>query len=282
MMHCNYHTHSLYCDGKNSIKEMVKKAMEENLDQLGFSSHAPLPGDPVFAIKEEDMDDYVNDIEVMKKQQQQVKLFKGLECDYIPETTKPFSIYKTKYHLDFIIGGVHLVKPEHSVEWWFIDGPAQQSFDDGLQNFFNGNIRRAVTRFWEQTFEMIETEQFDIIAHLDKVKMHNQNRFFTEDENWYKILADHAIELISKHNIIIEINNRGIYKGRCRDFYPSDNLIQKASKYKIPFVISTDAHHINDLTMLYKESADKLRSFGIDELMALDEKGVWIAYSIKQ
>lgn len=281
-MHCNYHTHSIYCDGKNTISEMTERAVEEKIDQLGFSAHAPLPGDPVFAIKENDLENYIHDIDVEKKKQNNIQIFSGLECDFIPETTKPFSEYQAKYHLDFIIGGVHLVKPPHSDEWWFIDGPERQSFDDGLFNFFDGNIEKAVTQFWEQTFEMIETEKFDIIAHLDKIKMHNQGRFFSEEEKWYKTLADHALTLIHQYNLIVEINGRGIYRGRCNDFYPSDDILMKAAKRKLPFVISTDAHHVDDLVMLYQESVEKLRSMGINELVALDAKGNWKEYSINR
>ena len=39
MIKTNYHTHSTFCDGKNTPEEMVLKAIEDNFDILGFSSH---------------------------------------------------------------------------------------------------------------------------------------------------------------------------------------------------------------------------------------------------
>ena len=84
--------------------------------------------------------------------------------------------------------------------------------------------------FWEQTFEMLETQHLDIIAHFDKIKMHNRDRFFTENEQWYKILADKAIQLIKRYDVIIEVNTRGLYKKRCERFYPSTELLMKARK----------------------------------------------------
>ena len=39
----NLHTHTTYCDGKNTAEEMVQKAIELGFRSLGFSGHAPMP-----------------------------------------------------------------------------------------------------------------------------------------------------------------------------------------------------------------------------------------------
>ncbi len=269
----NYHTHSVYCDGADTIEVMTEHAFRNGFDQLGFSSHAPLLRMYDFLISEEEIPSYIQDIEKVQQKYPAIQLWKGLENDFVPGWNRPFQHFKTTYRLDFIIGGVHLVKPPHIEEFWFIDGPNRQTFDDGLSLFFNGNIERAVTQFWEQTFAMIETEKFDIIAHLDKIKMHNQKRFFTENEKWYLKLVDHAIDLIKQKDLIMEINSRGIYKGRCPDFYPSDYILRQAAKKEIPCVISADAHKGTDLGQLYQESLEKLKNLGIKELAALTSKG---------
>lgn len=278
-MRCNYHTHSTYCDGKDPISLFVEKAIEKEFDYLGFSAHAPLLEESNFAIKEEDIPEYLKEIEELKKSQNKVSLLTGLECDFIPGGTKPFAYYSKNYNLDFIIGGIHLVKPNHSDELWFIDGSKREFYDEGLKNLFDNNIQKAVTRFWEQSFEMIETEKFDIIAHLDKIKMHNQHRFFSGEEKWYSDLVEHALNLIRQHDIIIEINPRGIYKGRCDSFYPSDQILRLASKKDIPFVISSDAHKAEELGLFYTESAERLKEAGIHELVYLDGK-MWKYYPL--
>jgi histidinol-phosphatase (PHP family) len=119
---------------------------------------------------------------------------------------------------------------------------------------------------------MIETQEFDIIAHLDKIKMHNQDRFFKEDESWYVKLVDHAIDVIVKKQIIVEINSRGIYRLRCKNFYPSDYILQKLAKTKARLVISSDAHKAEELELYYKEAQNKLKSYGIDSLVVLENK----------
>lgn len=275
----NYHTHCTYCDGKEPIENFVNKAVELGYDQLGFSSHAPVPFENDFGIREEQIPEYTKEIDGFKTANPSLQLFYGLECDFIPGMTKPFAFFKNQFCLDYIIGGVHLVRPENSDNIWFIDGSKREIYDNGLRDFFGGNVKKAVTRFWEQSFEMIETEQFDVIAHFDKIKMHNQKRYFTEEEEWYKLLVDHCIELIRRKQLIVEINTRGIYKGRCPDYYPSDYALAQIAKHRIPMVVSTDAHKSEELAEGRDAAIEHLKSMGIKYLM-YRKNDQWEEYAI--
>jgi len=268
-MTTNYHTHCTYCDGKDPLSAFVTAAENLHFTQLGFSSHAPVPFENDFGIKEEQIPAYCQEIEQLQKQTS-IQLLKALECDFIPGMSTPFDTFKTTHQLDYIIGGVHLVRPKNSDQLWFIDGPKREIYDKGLFELYNGNIREAVTAFWEQTFEMLETQHMDIIAHVDKIKMHNQHRFFQEDESWYKTLADKAIQLIHKHDIVMEINTRGLYKKRCDAFYPSTEILIKARKLDIPVVISTDAHKAEELGLYTAEAEQELQRCGYGHVVRFD------------
>lgn len=265
----NYHTHSLYCDGKSTLEEHVREAEKSELLQLGFSSHSSVPFENNFAISEERIPEYVGEIDRLQ-QITNITLLKSLECEFVPGISKDFEVWRTTYNLDYVIGGVHLVRPPHGDSLWFIDGSKQELYDNGLRDLFGNDIKAAVTAFWEQTFEMLETQQLDIIAHFDKIKMHNRNRFFKEDEKWYKVLADKAIQLIKQHNVIIEINTRGLYKKRCDHFYPSTELLMKARKADIPVIVSTDAHKAEELTLFVPEALAELQRCGYDHTARFD------------
>ena len=272
----NYHTHSLYCDGKSTLEEHVREAEKQALLQLGFSSHSPVPFENSFAISEEDLPEYVREIDELHRKTD-VQLLKSLECDFIPGMTVDFAERQRASGLNYIIGGVHLVRPPHGDGLWFIDGSKQETYDNGLRDLFDNNIKAAVTAFWEQTFEMLETQQMDIIAHFDKIKMHNRDRFFTEDETWYKTLADKAIQLIKRHDVIIEVNTRGLYKKRCDHFYPSTELLMKARKADIPVLVSSDAHKAEELTLFVPEALAELERCGFDHTARFDvEKGRFV------
>ena len=272
----NYHTHSLYCDGKSTLEEHVREAEKCGLLQLGFSSHSSVPFENNFAISEERIPEYVNEIDHLQ-QKTDITLLKSLEREFVPGITKDFDVWRTTYNLDYVIGGVHLVRPPHGDGLWFIDGSKQEIYDNGLRDLFGNDIKAAVTAFWEQTFEMLETQHLDIIAHFDKIKMHNRDRFFTEDESWYKVLADKAIQLIKRHDVIVEINTRGLYKKRCDHFYPSTELLMKARKADIPVIVSSDAHKAEELTLFVPEALAELQRCGFDHTARFDvEKGRFV------
>jgi histidinol-phosphatase (PHP family) len=280
MQNFNLHTHSVYSDGKSQPREIVEEAIRQGLTTLGFSEHSPLPFDNTFSVKSADMPQYVAEIAQLKEEfKDKIDIYCALEADYLTSVSEPFAVTKEKYHLDYLIGGVHLVVdkvpepvapeasrrvegPALSEQIWFIDGPKWEVYDEGLQKFFDGDIRHAVRRFFEQSNEMIENEQFDIIAHFDKIKMHNRDRYFHEDESWYRKLAMETLDLIREKGLVLEINTRGIYKKRYNGFYPSPWLMEEACKMGVPAIISADAHHFSEITLEFDAAEEALKRAG--------------------
>ena len=39
-MKTNYHTHTVWCDGKDTPESMIKAAIGKGFDVIGFSSHS--------------------------------------------------------------------------------------------------------------------------------------------------------------------------------------------------------------------------------------------------
>ena len=292
MQNHNLHTHSIYSDGKSQPREIVEEAVRQGLTTLGFSEHSPLPFDNNFSVKSADMPQYVAEIAQLKEEyKDRIDLYCALEADYLTGVSEPFTVTKEKYHLDYMIGGVHLVVdkvpelvpepvegregPALAENIWFIDGPKWEVYDEGLQKFFNGDIRRAVRRFFEQSNEMIENEQFDIIAHFDKIKMHNRDRYFHEDESWYRKLVLETLDLIRQKGLIMEINTRGIYKKRYNGFYPSPWLMEEACKMGVPAVISADAHHFSEITLEFAAAEEALKRAGYRNVVNFVD-GHWV------
>ena len=58
----NLHTHSTYCDGKNTISEMVDTAVKKGFSSIGFSSHSYMSFDASLGLSPDDEDSYFEDI----------------------------------------------------------------------------------------------------------------------------------------------------------------------------------------------------------------------------
>ncbi|MDZ7742699.1 MAG: histidinol-phosphatase [Bacteroidota bacterium] len=270
----NLHTHTLYSDGHAQPEAFIREAIRQGFDVLGFSEHAPVPMENDFAIEESQLDDYAGEIAMLKnKYQDEINIYTAFEFDYIPGITRDFEVYAKQCKIDYAIGSVHLVKNGSGDHLWFIDGPRIKTYDDGLRNTFGGDIRKAVKAYYYQINEMISTQDFEIIGHLDKIKMHNKNRFFMTDEKWYMDLVMESLDLIRQKDIIVEVNTRGIYKKRCETLFPETNILRKIKEMNIRLTVSSDAHQPADLSKYFPETIRILQDIGFRELVCLSEKG---------
>ena len=263
----NLHTHSNFSDGKANAEDVVIEAINQGLEVLGFSDHSPVPFENTFAIKNDNVNNYITTIKSLKeKYQDKIDIYCSMEMDFIPGIVKNFKKTKEELGLDYMIGSVHLVGNDIE-RLWFIDGSKVETYDEGLNNYFNGDIKKGVKTFFYQYNELIETEEFDIVGHFDKIKMHNRDRYFLEEDKWYRDLLMETLTLIKEKSLIVEVNTRGIYKKRSTDFYPSSWILPIMREMNIPVVISSDAHLPNELTLCFKQAEEALKTAGYKETM---------------
>ena len=245
----NYHTHSSYCDGKATLREMVDFAVAHGFKALGFTGHCPLPFENTYSIT--DYDGYCREVRALKEEyKDRIAIHLGLEMDYVPGMLEDFTPLIEQGGLEYTIGSVHLVTdgPAYAADQlWMIDGSRYQTYDEGLQRVFGGDIRRGVRAYFHNENAMLERNRPTIVGHPDKIVMHNRDRYFHEDEPWYRDLALETVHLIHDLGLICEINTRGIYKGRHADYYPGKWLIEEMRQLRIPVIVSTDAHAPEDL-----------------------------------
>lgn len=285
----NLHTHTRFSDGSDDPEKYVEAALVQGLAALGFSDHAPLPFKNSFALQENETGPYCENILSLRKNVQnhgigpsksKIDIFLGLEVDYIPGIGHPFSYFLENHPLDYLIGSVHLVRNGSADDLWFIDGSDPATYDEGLNVVFGGDIRKGVTAYYKQINEMLISSKMDILGHFDKIKMHNQGRFFSETEPWYIALINETLDLVRDCGTIVEINTRGLYKKRCDSLFPSGEVLKKIHALNIPVIISSDAHKPREIAMLFSSTADLLFKIGFREVMGLTKKG-WENVSLK-
>ena len=62
----NYHTHTTFCDGRNTPEEMVRSALDKGFTCIGFSGHSPVSFDPAGGMPYENTVPYRQTIEALK------------------------------------------------------------------------------------------------------------------------------------------------------------------------------------------------------------------------
>ena len=100
----NFHTHTTYCDGKNTAEEMILAAVNQGFTALGFSGHSHTSIDPSYCMTTADTRRYIDEIKALrKKYADKIRIYIGLEADlYTDETDLS--------EFDYTIGSVHYVE----------------------------------------------------------------------------------------------------------------------------------------------------------------------------
>lgn len=260
----NPHTHTLFCDGKNTPEEMVRAAIEIGFTALGFSGHSPTPFDPDFP-GIVDMEGYIREIKRLKeKYRGKLAIHLGLEVDYYSEVNWG--------DFDYIIGAVHNIKDEVSGDYYTIDGTVEE-LEACINNAFGGDALAMVEGYYSLVVKMAKQKPH-ILAHFDLIRKLNKDyRFFDEESPEYRNIALWALEEAAKSGCIFEINSGGIHRGYIKDPYPAPFLLKRLAELEAPVIISSDAHDAKTLDFYFDEILSSLPDFGFREITLLGERG---------
>lgn len=89
MIKSNYHIHSNFCDGHNSLSEMAESAYNRGLTSIGFTSHFTVDYENDYTIKAEEIDNYLEEIERLKcLYQGKMDIYRSFEIDYFMRATR--------------------------------------------------------------------------------------------------------------------------------------------------------------------------------------------------
>ncbi|WP_439185714.1 histidinol-phosphatase [Carboxylicivirga taeanensis] len=274
MQYFSYHTHTLFCDGKAGVEEICQRALALNMSAIGFSSHAPLPFETAWAMKFENLLSYVAEVASCKeKYKGQLHIYRSLEADYLGEgLSLPFNVLRKLAKLDYILGAVHLVaNPNMPNEFWFLDGPST-NYEQGLNQVFGGDVRAAVEQYYWQMRQMVLLQKPDVVAHMDKVVMNDKKGYFSESDAWYQQAVEDTLQVIAASGAIVEVNTRGIYRGKYHTWFPNRTVIERCIELDIPLTISVDAHHVDELVSGFHEALLMLKEAGCRQISVFKER----------
>jgi histidinol-phosphatase (PHP family) len=278
----NFHTHSNFDDGSVALEKYVEEAIKQNVAILGFSPHNPLPFPVDWVLKRKDFKKYCKTVrKLAEKYEEQIRILLGLEMDFLSNLN---SFYKEKLDLstlDFHIGSVHFVNffDKNKNKGWAID-ESPEVFEQGLKEIYKGNVKKVVKDYFKLIRNMLKYENPDIVAHLDLIKMNNkEEKYFSEEEKWYKESVLKTLKAVVKSHSILEINTGGIARGKTDSLYPSNWIIEEAYNMRIPITLSSDAHRPEQITAKFREASILLNSIGYKEVYILHKK-TWSPHPI--
>ena len=256
-MKTNYHTHTTWCDGRDTPEEMVEAARARGFAAIGFSSHARLPDcvegnlDPARAVA------YAREIRALAaKYAGRIRVCLGVEADDIPGDTSPDRARYAHLAPDYVIGSVHWVVAPDGAHVPVDLSP--EALADGIQAHFAGDAARFLCAYFAQSRAMAATADFDIIGHPDLVRKFNGRlRYFDEAADWYRDELRRTADAFAASGKLVEVNTGGIARGWMDDAYPSPFFRALLRARGVRFVLSSDAHSREGLDCAFDRFASE-------------------------
>ncbi len=264
MIRSNFHTHSTYCDGKNSPREMVERALELGFTSLGFSGHAcgPAPLDE-FSMTPAGTDAYKAELAALKAEYaDRIKLFCGLELD-LYSTTAP-----TGY--DFTIASVHYIKKGE--KYLAIDHSAADEAEN-VDKFYGGDFDAYCEDYYKLVVESAKLLSPTFMGHIDLPMKYADINHRVESARYLEA-AHAAISEICRMGIPFEINTGAIARQLRTTPYPSEKLLRMIHDGGARILINSDCHRKEYLNCAYDEAVALARKCGFDGHCIVTEKGL--------
>ena len=258
----NLHTHTTYCDGKDSVEEMIIAAYNMSFDSIGFSSHSFMKG---CSLPESIIENYKSEIADLKvKYADKIDVFCGLECEMCGNTNLS--------GFDYLIGAVHYLKCGE--ELFTFDLGNVKDVKQVIERYFGGNGMAYAKTYYRDLAKLPQTGKFDIIAHFDLItKFNEKEQLFDENAKEYRWAAIEAAEQLAGEIPYFEVNTGAIAKRYRTSPYPATFLLQELKRLGFGAVISSDCHDSKKLTCGLQEAEELLKQCGFKERFILTKKG---------
>lgn len=260
----NLHTHTKYCDGKQSPEEMVVAAIAKGCGSLGFSGHSYVPFDLKYSMHPDSMGGYLQEIAALKeKYEGTIEIFTGLELDYYTG--------ETPEGLDFTIGAMHYVTSADSHKP--VDAGSRDQ-KEMVVNVFGGDYYAFAEEYYSDLPKITEKANPDIIGHFDLIAKYNKNgELFDEMHPRYVKAALGAMEGILERCRIFEVNTGAMYRLKKPEPYPSVFLLKELCKRGGEVILSSDSHEAESICYKFDEMQDLLKTCGFRYIKRLTKQG---------
>ena len=259
----NIHTHSIYCDGKNTPRELVLEACRLGMTGIGLSTHTkcfysnyPLPPNGVAEGHAE--------IERLKREfKGQIEIFNGIEYDmYCGTDTAPF---------DFVIGAVHYLKMGDGYFGIDVDRATMKTI---INERFGGDGVALAEEYYRQIATMPQHVAADVVAHFDIIAKHCEGEpLFDMTSKRYLDAALEAVHALVPKIPIFEVSTGAITRGYRTAPYPTLPILKEIRAAGGGVIISSDCHDLRYLTNAFDVALDVIEAAGFSEVQILTDTG---------
>ncbi len=257
---CDLHTHTNYCDGKNTAEEMTLGAIALGCEVLGISGHSPLHIENDWCMTTETMSSYIADVKAIReKYRDKIELYLGIECDITSDINRA--------DFDYVIGSVHHVTKSGVM---FPIDIAVSDLKEQIDALYGGDVYAFTRDYYENMYTLCERTKCDIIGHVDLLTKFNEHgEIFDSSDKRYRDAALDAVDYLLSKDRIFEINTGAISRGYRHAPYPEDFVLRYIVERGGRVMINSDSHSAENILFYFPEATEYARSCGVRELTVM-------------
>ena len=260
----NFHTHTVFCDGKSTAREIVITALEKNLRHLGFSGHSFNPTDTDFCMSLENTEKYKAEVMSLKSEfKDKINIYLGIEQDFY--SSEPTDDY------EFVIGSVHSVFK--GGEYLSVDESEKAALNN-ISSHYGGNAYKYCEDYYKNVAEIYKKTHCGIVGHFDLITKFNEcGKMFDESDKRYISAYKSALSELLKEDVIFEINSGAVSRGYRFSPYPSLSILRDIFIGGGKITLSSDSHDKSTVDFGFYESIEYAKSCGFKEVYYLTPDG---------
>lgn len=264
MAFADFHIHTVFSDGVNTVRDCVEVAHQKGLLALGISDHSFTPFDTSYCMRPETgLAQY--EATLLEEQQRAFELYglpllPGLELDYGSEN--PFE------SVCYTIGSVHYIM--YKGEIYAVDNSPEEQLSC-LQNLFSGNTLEYSKVYFEQVVRHAEKNKPTVIGHFDLLTKYG---FIDDTDPAYLAVAREALSEVVRHVPLFEINQGAVIRGLKTKPYPAAPLLSDLCALGGKILLSSDAHSADKLTFGFTEMLHLAQRAGFTRISRLTPDGI--------
>lgn len=256
MRYSNLHTHTVYSDGKNTIRENIEEAISRSMLSIGFSDHSYTDFDLTYCIKKERLNDYINEVRALGKEySDRIEVYLGYELD-------GFAEMENRELYDYTIGDCHYLR---TCDGYMSIDHSKECFFELLDKYFDSDPMLMAREYFSTYAERIPIIRPDVLGHFDLVSKFGA---MPEDNAKYRAMAREALEASLAITPLIEMNTGAISRGY-KALYPPEFLLDTVKEKGGRIVLSSDSHSKQNLVFYFDEALEILKNKGFDSIVAL-------------
>lgn len=263
MVKADFHTHTTFCDGKGTPREMVEAAWRQGYTDFGISGHADYSFcEPGFGMSDRTLLEYRRELERLREEYQgRMNIYIGIELDCLGPVQKA----------EYTIGSTHCVKKDGV---YISVDDTEEKLVKAVGELWKGDWYAFVRDYFETEATVFDRTHCDWVGHFDLLTKFNEGfRYFDETRDAYLEPALAAMRRLNQEGLPFEINTGVLSRGYRSEPYPSACLLRELRIMGGRIMINSDSHSPNTIGFGFARARRLAMECGFETMWVLDPKG---------